>query len=324
MEDNKKPYNVVWAEKETELACKRENPNWDGKSFDYGCACYQSALKAFSAAESILDNDGHSGYSYSVTVSILKQLIDHITLTPITDDDFGEESSPEWIKQRGYKSVSDCTRCSGISRYTTENGEKVYTDLDREVGVNIENPSDVYHSGLIRQIINEIAPIEMPYTRCKKPYKVYTQTFLVNEKNGDFDTRAILEIEDPFGHKLDFKPRYYTSGNNLDPNTDDEWVEIDEKTYNGLKEKRIDPLWRMTAERLFNLIFDKPVDRVADGEKILNRLEGLCFYTSNKPELWKYHSTESLIKISKGEVPNLDIVTPSCIVQIAEYCKSLK
>ena len=25
-----------WAEKEIEIACKRENPNWDGKSFDYG------------------------------------------------------------------------------------------------------------------------------------------------------------------------------------------------------------------------------------------------------------------------------------------------
>jgi hypothetical protein len=26
-----------WAEKEIELACKHENPDWDGESFDYGC-----------------------------------------------------------------------------------------------------------------------------------------------------------------------------------------------------------------------------------------------------------------------------------------------
>ena len=38
---------VDWAEKEIKIACKKENPEWDGKSFDYGCACYQSALKAF-------------------------------------------------------------------------------------------------------------------------------------------------------------------------------------------------------------------------------------------------------------------------------------
>lgn len=29
-----------WAENEVKLACKKENPNWDGKSFDYGCGYY--------------------------------------------------------------------------------------------------------------------------------------------------------------------------------------------------------------------------------------------------------------------------------------------
>lgn len=52
-----------WARKEVELACKKENPNWDGESFDYGCSCYQSALKAFEC----LMNNGHSGYSFNAT-----------------------------------------------------------------------------------------------------------------------------------------------------------------------------------------------------------------------------------------------------------------
>lgn len=30
-----------WAKKEVEIACKKENPEWDGESFDYGCSCYQ-------------------------------------------------------------------------------------------------------------------------------------------------------------------------------------------------------------------------------------------------------------------------------------------
>ena len=38
-----------WAEREVAAACKRESPDWDGTYFDYGCACYQSALKAFNA-----------------------------------------------------------------------------------------------------------------------------------------------------------------------------------------------------------------------------------------------------------------------------------
>lgn len=73
-----------WAEREIAAACKRENPNWDGKSFDYGCSCYQSALKAY---KSLMD-DGHSGYSFSITKNILKKLLDEIPLSPITDEDF--------------------------------------------------------------------------------------------------------------------------------------------------------------------------------------------------------------------------------------------
>ena len=73
-----------WAQREVELACKKENPEWDGESFDYGCSCYQSALKAY---KSLLE-DGHSGYSFSVTKNILNKLMDGRPLTPITEDDF--------------------------------------------------------------------------------------------------------------------------------------------------------------------------------------------------------------------------------------------
>ena len=50
-----------WAEREVEIACKKENPNWDGKSFNYGCSCYQSALKAYES----LCEDGQSGTSFN-------------------------------------------------------------------------------------------------------------------------------------------------------------------------------------------------------------------------------------------------------------------
>ena len=36
-----------WARREVEIACQKENPNRKGDEFDYGCACYVSALKAF-------------------------------------------------------------------------------------------------------------------------------------------------------------------------------------------------------------------------------------------------------------------------------------
>ena len=50
----------TWAEKEIEIACKRERADSkveDGE-LDYGCACYESALKAYKS----LIEDGHSGF----------------------------------------------------------------------------------------------------------------------------------------------------------------------------------------------------------------------------------------------------------------------
>ncbi len=38
-----------WAKREVEIACKRENSNREEGEFDYGCACYESALKAFNS-----------------------------------------------------------------------------------------------------------------------------------------------------------------------------------------------------------------------------------------------------------------------------------
>ena len=34
-----------WAEKEIKIACKKENPDRAEGEWDYGCACYESALK---------------------------------------------------------------------------------------------------------------------------------------------------------------------------------------------------------------------------------------------------------------------------------------
>lgn len=51
---------VNWAENEVKIACEKEHPGLKEGEFDYGCACYQSALKAYKS----LAEDGHSGYSW--------------------------------------------------------------------------------------------------------------------------------------------------------------------------------------------------------------------------------------------------------------------
>lgn len=49
---------------------KKKEETQKKDEFDYGCACYESALKAF---ESLLE-DGHSGFSIKITQSILDRL----------------------------------------------------------------------------------------------------------------------------------------------------------------------------------------------------------------------------------------------------------
>lgn len=60
-----------WAKREVEIAYKTENPNRKEGEFDYECACYESALKAF---ESLCEDD-HSGFSIRMTQAILNRLI---------------------------------------------------------------------------------------------------------------------------------------------------------------------------------------------------------------------------------------------------------
>ena len=73
--------SISWAENEVKLACKRENPDWDGESFDYGCAVYQNALECYKACAPLIDKAGHSGFSYNLFVNVLtNKLIDFNTL----------------------------------------------------------------------------------------------------------------------------------------------------------------------------------------------------------------------------------------------------
>ena len=68
-----------WTEREVAIACEKENPNKKDGEFDYGRACYESALKAFKS----LCDDGHSGFSIKMTQEILNRLINVQPLTPI-------------------------------------------------------------------------------------------------------------------------------------------------------------------------------------------------------------------------------------------------
>lgn len=186
----------LWAENEVKIACHRK-----GDEFDYGCASYESALKAFKT----LCKDGHSGASIMFTKAILNRMITGKPLTPI------EDTEDVWNEVHGRKDASkhyQCKRMSSLFKDVKPDGTVKYTDVDRFHGVNIANPHYSYHSGLIDTVMSELFPIKMPYMPLIDAYRVYTEDFLVDPKNGDFDTVGILYVVTPKGEKVETN-RYF-------------------------------------------------------------------------------------------------------------------
>lgn len=214
---------LEWAKREVEIACKKENPDRKEGEFDYGCACYEGALKAFET----LCNQGHSGMSIKFTQHILNRLIDGRPLTPIED-------TPDVWNDVVY--VNDgtveyqCNRMSSLFKKVHTDGSVEYTDVDRVYGVDIHNPDLTYSSGLLTMIINEMFPIKMPYMPASKSYKFVTTDFLVDPKNGDFDTVALFTLTKPNGEKIEVN-RYFRSPEKGEEETYPGYVEISEDEY---------------------------------------------------------------------------------------------
>lgn len=190
-----------WARREVEIACKRERGESGSEegAWDYGCACYESALKAYEC----LCGDGHSGMSWGFTAGILKRLMDNKPLTPIedTEDVWGEV----YCSGNEYKSYQ-CKRKSSLFKDVYEDGTVKYSDVDRVRCT--EEGSDVYWSnGFVRRIIDDMFPITMPYA-ADKTYTVYRQEYLTDRKNGDYDTMSLLYAVDSDGVKTDIY-RYF-------------------------------------------------------------------------------------------------------------------
>ena len=173
-----------WAKREVEIACKKENPNRKKGEFDYGCACYVSALKAFES----LTEDGHSGYSIGITKNILNRLINGMPLTPIEDTD--DVWNMSYTNDNGER-VYQCSRMSALFKTVHSDGSVDYSSNDYCYCIDINNPKNTYYSGLVRRIIHKMFPITMPYIP-GEPIKVFCEDFLTDKNNGDFDTIGVF------------------------------------------------------------------------------------------------------------------------------------
>lgn len=216
-----------WAKREVEIACKQERGDRSEDEFDYGCACYESALKAF---ESLL-GDGHSGMSIGYTKHILNRLIDGKPLTPIEDNpemwnDCCRYRYSDSLQEEKYY-TQQCKRMSGLFKYVYDDGTIEYKDFDRFVCTDKDEPGITWHSGLIDKILDEKFPIAMPYMPADRPFMVYCSEALTDPKNGDFDTVAIWYAKMPNGDREEIN-RFFKEG-------EDDWIEIDKEEYNERK-----------------------------------------------------------------------------------------
>lgn len=208
-----------WAENEVAIACRREKPDRKDGEWDYGCACYESALKAFRS----LCADGHSGFSIELTKAILNRLINNKPLLPIEDTDEVWSDISDMIGLNGEERNYKCKRMSSLFKDVYADGTVKYRDVNRYYGVNIKCPDVPYHSGLIDTVMDELYPITMPYMPADRVFKIYTEDFLVDPAKGDYDTVGILYAITPSLEKVEIN-RYFKEDSKG-------FAEIDEAEY---------------------------------------------------------------------------------------------
>ena len=232
-EEEEEESNIIrWAKNEVRLACERENPNRKDGEFDYGCACYESALKALKS----LAEDGHSGFSIGLTKQILNLLIDGKPLTPIedTEDVWNEVAEEEGI--RAYQ----CKRMGSLFKDLHTDGTVLYNDVDRCIGVDLNSPDISFHNGFLSSIVNEMFPITMPYIPDGRPFEVVVEEYLTDRKNGDFDTMVIWYILTPDGNKVPVNRYFRDAESGFEEISISEFVQRKHQHYDRIQKESLE------------------------------------------------------------------------------------
>ena len=218
-----------WAEREIEILKSKNKPESD-EEFDYVGECAESALRAYKC----LMKDGHSGMSISITTEILNKLIKGKALTSIEDtEDAWNESGGYCDEEKGIKHYQS-NRMSSLFKDVYPDGTVKYSDIDRVTGINIAYPDSGYTSGTLRDIVDEMFPITMPYSPKSKSYKIYTEDFLTDRSKGDYDTVGYLYMVTPEGEKIELNKFYHEF------NRHEEMKEITKEEYEELKKRKIE------------------------------------------------------------------------------------
>lgn len=215
---------LTWAEEEIKIACEYERDGKAKEDWDYGCACYESALKAFKS----LEEDGHTGFSISLTMNVLNRLVDQKPLTPIGDKDDIWSDIVDLSGENDEVINYQCKRMNSLFKYVYKDGSVKYLDVDRFVGVDIITNIEFY-SGFLDKVLEERYPIIMPYMPEDEPYKVLCGLYLTDRKNGDYDTIGIFKVIEPNGTIVEIN-RYFMDGPG-------DWKEINKEEFESRQEQ---------------------------------------------------------------------------------------
>ena len=86
---------------------------------------------------------------------------------------------------------------------------------------------------MISTIINKMFPITLPYWPTEKKFEVFTEEFLTDPSNGDYDTVGVLYCIKPDATRVEIN-KFFTERNG-------QMVEISKEEYDSLKEKAVKP-----------------------------------------------------------------------------------
>ena len=216
MEEKREKSNMeLWAENEIRIACEAERGGASEDEWDYGVACYESALKAFKS----LAEDEHSGMSIGFTLGILNRLVKGQLLTPIEDTDDVWKECGRYLSPKDH-STYQCKRMSSLFKDVYADGHIEYLDVNHFRFVTL-NSSACWSNGFVARIAGEYFPITMPYI--PRTYTVVCEEFLTDKANGDYDTIGILYIYGDTGERKEVN-RYFTEA-------EEGWREIDPAEY---------------------------------------------------------------------------------------------
>ena len=227
---------MEWANNECELAMKKEmepvapenevgivvSENEDRMN-SYIKGCYDSALKALKS----LCDDGHSGMSIGITLSILNRLVKHKPLTPIEDKD-EEWYEPSFRPTENYQAKTyQSKRYTALFKDVFKDGHVEYRDINL---VNVYDLDDIgaggFHNGLADIIVHEMHPITFPYYPAEKSYALYSKDY--GDKDSPYQLREYQYLINPQGEKEEVG-KYYIC--------EDEIREIDKEKFEKLKKE---------------------------------------------------------------------------------------